>query len=117
MKKLKLSRRTSHRIALLKSLSISLVKHDGIKTTLSKAKALRPFVEKLVTIAKRNSLHAMRLLISKIGNEEACKKMINVVGPQFKERNGGYTRIVKLGERKGDCAPMSYIKFVNSSKS
>ena len=111
--KKKLSRRSSHRISLLRNLCKSLIDCEQIKTTLPKAKNLREIAEKLITLGKKNSLHSKRRLISKLGGGvKEANKVLNVLSPRYKERKGGYTRIIKAGYRKGDCAPMSIITFV-----
>jgi large subunit ribosomal protein L17 len=94
------------------NMAASLIKHEQIKTTLPKAKELRPIVEKLVTLGKRGDLHARRAAIAKIGDEEMVRKLFDVLGPRYKERNGGYTRVLKAGFRLGDAAPMAVIEFV-----
>lgn len=108
------NRPKNQRIALMRSLAYSLVKHERIVTTTAKAKALRPFIEKLVTKAKNGGeeLGVRRHLISRIGNKEEADKLITDIGPRYKERNGGYTRIVKLPPRESDSADMSVIEFV-----
>ena len=108
----KLSRETGQRRALLRSLAESLVVHGKIKTTEAKAKELRPFIEKLVTKGKDDTLASRRVLISRLGSPEVVKKMIDDFSKKYKERNGGYTRIVKLGQRGGDASPMALIEFV-----
>ena len=113
LKQRKLNRTSSHRLALLKNLSISLIKHETITTTTEKAKELRPFVEKLVTKAKVNNLSNKRFILSKLfNNEEACKKLFDEISVKHKNRNGGYTRIIKKGNRFGDFAHTSIIQFV-----
>jgi len=108
----KLSLKTAQRKALLKGLACSFVIKGKIKTTLARAKALRPLVEKLITRSKVNSLTSRRLLLSELSNEKAVKNLLEKVGPQMAERKGGYTRIVKLNNRKGDDAPMALIELV-----
>ncbi len=108
----KLNRTWSHRKALLANLTRALVEHEQIITTLPKAKELRPFVERLITLGKRGDLHARRLLIARTRSEETAKKIIEVLAPRFRERPGGYTRILKAGYRKGDDAPVAVIEFV-----
>jgi large subunit ribosomal protein L17 len=109
----KLKRTASHRRALLANLSCSLIEHGRIKTTLGKAKALRPVVEKLVTLAKRDDLHSRRLAIAFLHDKEIVKKLFAEVAPAAKNRQGGYTRITKLGARMSDSAPMGYIEWVD----
>jgi len=112
----KLNRTSSHRASLLSNLSISLIKHKQIVTTEQKAKELRRFIERLVTYAKKDSLHGRRLILKKIkGNlkKEVANALIHDIAPNYKDRNGGYTRIIKLGNRKNDNANMSIIEFVD----
>ncbi|MFA6537531.1 MAG: 50S ribosomal protein L17 [Patescibacteria group bacterium] len=108
----KLSLKTAQRKALLKGLSVSLVTRDKIKTTLARAKAVRPVIEKMITRAKSNTLAGRRILLASLGNEKAVKKLIDKVAPKYVERKGGYTRIIKLANRKGDDAPMAIIELV-----
>ena len=109
----KLGRTTSHRLAMFANMSASLIKHEQIVTTLPKAKELRPIVEKLVTLGKRGDLHARRQAISQIRDIEQVGKLFAVLGPRYKERNGGYIRVLKAGFRHGDNAPMAVIEFVD----
>ena len=113
----KLGRTTTHRLAMFANMAASLIKHEQIKTTLPKAKELRPIVEKLVTLGKRGDLHARRAAIAKVGDEEMVRKLFDVLGPRYKERNGGYTRVLKAGFRLGDAAPMAVIEFVERDTS
>src|SRR6476620_1718168 len=106
------SRRSDHRQAMLANLCASLIKHEQIATTLPKAKDLRPIVEKLVTLGKRGDLHARRQAISQIRDIAMVKKLFEVIGPRYKDRNGGYTRVLKAGFRHGDNAPAAVIEFV-----
>ena len=108
----KLGRTTAHRTAMFANMAASLIKHEQIVTTLPKAKDLRPVVEKLVTLGKRGDLHARRRAISEIRDVAMVKKLFEVLGPRYKERNGGYTRIMKAGFRYGDNAPLAVIEFV-----
>jgi len=108
----KLGREIGPRKALIKNLADSLVLYEKITTTEAKAKELRPYIEKLVTIAGDNNLTVRRRLIPKFTTQNAVKKMLEVYGPKYKERKGGYTRIVKLEPRKGDGAKMAQIEFV-----
>ena len=108
----KLGRTTSHRKATFANMAAALIVHEQIRTTLPKAKELRPFVEKLVTLAKRGDLHARRQAISQVRDVEQVGKLFAVLGPRYAERNGGYTRILKLGPRPGDAAPMVRIELV-----
>ena len=109
----KLNRTKSHRKALFMNLAQALVKHEQIKTTLPKAKDLRPIVEKLVTLGKRGDLHARRQLISQIHDEKLVSKLMTVLADRYKGRPGGYTRVLKAGFRYGDAAPMAIIEFVD----
>ena len=109
----KLGRTTEHRISLLRNLAASLIAHGRIRTTEAKAKELRPFVEKLVTLGKRDSLHARRRALSILPRKEAVQKLFGDVSPRFSERPGGYTRILKLAHRQGDGAAMAFIEFVD----
>lgn len=108
----KLGRTKNQRKALFRSLTNSLILHEKIVTTSAKAKAVKPMVEKLVTRAKTNSIHSRRLLIKELASENTARKMLEVIGPKFKERPGGYTKIVKLGSRTGDQAPLVSLMFV-----
>jgi len=107
------NRSVSHRKSMFANLAASLIKHEQIVTTLPKAKDLRPVVERLVTLAKRGDLHARRQAISRIGDEDQVKKLFSVLAERYKERNGGYTRVLKAGFRYGDSAPMAVIEFVD----
>ena len=109
----KLGRTTAHRTAMFANMAASLIKHEQIVTTLPKAKELRPIVEKLVTLAKRGDLHARRQAIAQIKDVQLVKKLFDVLGPRYAERNGGYTRIMKAGFRFGDNAAMAVIEFVD----
>ncbi len=108
----KLNRTWSHRKALLANLTRALVEHEQIITTLPKAKELRPFVERLITLGKRGDLHARRLIVARTRCEETARKIVEELAPRFRERPGGYTRILKAGYRKGDDAPVAVIEFV-----
>ena len=106
----------AHRDALLANQVVSLIEHSRIKTTLAKAKAVRPFAEKLVTLGKKNTLHARRTALSYLRhNEGAVHRLFDEVAPRAAERKGGYTRIVKLGQRTSDSAPMALIEWVDAS--
>ncbi len=109
----KLSRTSAHRQAMFANMAASLIKHEQITTTLPKAKELRPFVEKLVTLAKRGDLHARRLAISRIRDVDQVGKLFATIGPRYQERNGGYIRVMKAGFRHGDNAPVAVIEFVD----
>ena len=108
-------RNSSRRKALFKALAISLIEHEGIKTTLPKAKELRSFIEPLITLAKDDSVSNRRLAFSKIRNKAAVGKLFSDLGPRFKDRPGGYSRIIKIGFRKGDAAPIAFIELVDRS--
>jgi len=109
----KLKRSASHRRSLLANLACSLIEHGKIKTTLGKAKALRPVAEKLITLAKRDDLHSRRLAIAFLHQKETVKKLFAEVAPASKDRQGGYCRITKLGPRTSDAAPMAIIEWVD----
>ncbi len=111
--KYQLNMTRSHRKALMRNLACELIDHGKIKSTHAKVKAVQPFVEKLVTIAKNDSVANRRLAFSRLNNKKAVQVLFNDVAPKFKERNGGYTRVDKLAEaRVGDGSKMSYISFV-----
>jgi len=109
----KLSRTASHKRATMRNLASSLFRHGRIETTTAKAKELRPFAERLITLAKRGDLHARRLAATKIQDRQVLGSLFDDIGPRFSERPGGYTRILKLGNRKGDAAEMSLIELVD----
>ena len=104
---------SSRRKALFKALAISLIEHEGIKTTLPKAKELRSFIEPLITLAKDDSVSNRRLAFTKIRNKSAVGKLFSDLGPRFKDRPGGYSRIIKIGFRKGDAAPIAFIELLD----
>ena len=108
----KLNRTSSHRRAMFANMAVALVKHEQITTTLPKAKELRRYVEKLVTLGKRGDLHARRLLIAKTRDRATAAKLIDVLGPRYEARPGGYVRVLKAGFRYGDNAPLAVIEFV-----
>ncbi len=108
----KLQRKSGHRAALLRNLAAALIKHEQIMTTLPKAKELRPYVEKLVTLAKRGGLSNRRLAISRLGDDVQLKKLFDVLAERYADRDGGYTRVIKAGFRESDAAPMAIIEFV-----
>ena len=110
--KRRFNRTSEHRKAMFANMCQALIKHEQIVTTLPKAKDLRPVVEKLVTLGKRGDLHARRQAISQMKDVVLVKKLFDVLGPRYKERNGGYTRVLKAGFRKGDNAAMAVIEFV-----
>jgi large subunit ribosomal protein L17 len=109
----KLGRKTAHRKALMSNLASALITHKKIKTTDPKAKELRMFIEPLVTYAKKGDVHSRRQVIKKIRHKTIVRELFDIVGPAFTDRNGGYTRITKLGFRDNDCAPISIIEFVD----
>jgi large subunit ribosomal protein L17 len=109
----KFNRTAEHRRAMFANMCAALIKHEQIMTTLPKAKDLRPVVEKLVTLGKRGGLHARRQAIAELRDVGMVKKLFDVLGPRYKGRNGGYTRIVKAGFRYGDNAPVAVIEFVD----
>jgi large subunit ribosomal protein L17 len=109
----KFNRRSDHRRAMLANLAAALIKHEQITTTLPKAKDLRPVVEKLVTLGKRGDLHARRQAIAHMRDVAMVKKLFEVIGPRYKGRNGGYTRVLKAGFRYGDSAAVAVIEFVD----
>lgn len=106
------NRSSSHRKAMLANLASALIKHEQIKTTLPKAKDLRPVVEKLITLGKKGDLHARRQALAQLPDQAIVRKLFDVIGPRFAERSGGYTRIIKAGFRYGDASPMAVIEFV-----
>jgi len=108
----KLNRTAEHRRAMFANMAAALIKHEQIVTTLPKAKDLRPIVEKLVTLGKRGDLHARRQAIAAIRDVAMVKKLFEVIGPRYKARSGGYTRVLKAGFRYGDSAPVAVIEFV-----
>ena len=109
----KLSRKTAHRKAMMSNLASALITHKKIKTTDAKAKELRSFIEPLVTFAKSGDLHARRQVLKKIPHKSIVGELFDTIGPMFADRNGGYTRITKLGFRDNDRAPVSVIEFVD----
>src|SRR6059036_2552866 len=109
----KLGRKPEHRKAMFANMSAALIKHEQITTTLPKAKELRPIVEKLVTLGKRGDLHARRQAIAEMRDVAMVKKLFDVIGPRYKDRNGGYTRVLKAGYRYGDSAAVAVIEFVD----
>ena len=109
----KLQRTSAHRTALFRNMSAALIKHEQITTTLAKAKELRPYVEKLVTLAKRGGLANRRLAMSRLMDEAQLTKLFDVLADRYKDRNGGYTRVIKAGIRASDAAPIAIIEFVD----
>jgi large subunit ribosomal protein L17 len=115
-KTIKLGRTAAHRKALLANQVCSLIAHQRVKTTLAKAKAVRPLAEKMVTFGKNGSLHARRMALSMLRQKDAVKKLFDEIAPRSADRNGGYTRIVKLGQRKSDSASMAFIEWVDAAQ-
>jgi large subunit ribosomal protein L17 len=109
----KLQRTSSHRAALFRNQAAALIKHEQILTTLAKAKELRPYVEKLVTLAKRGGLSNRRLAQSRLMDDAQLVKLFDILAARYADRNGGYTRIIKAGIRASDAAPIAYIEFVD----
>ena len=109
----KLGRTSQHRDAMLANLVASLIIHKRVKTTLAKAKAARPLAEKLVTLGKGGTLHDRRLAVAKIGQKDAVATLFKTIAPGFKDRKGGYTRIVKLGPRQSDSSPIAFLEWVD----
>jgi len=114
-KTVRLGRKAGHRKALLANQVCNLIEHQRIKTTLAKAKAVRPLAEKMVTLGKNGSIHARRTAFSALRHKDAVKKLFDEVAPRSTERNGGYTRIVRLGQRKSDSASMAFIEWVDAA--
>lgn len=112
-KKRTLNKKIAHRRSMFANMAVALVKHEQIKTTLPKAKELRPIFEKLITKGKVNTLHIRRQLLSFLRDEKAVEKILAVLGPRYKERKGGYVRVLKAGFRFGDCAPMAIVELVD----
>lgn len=108
-----LSRNSSHRSAMLQNLAVSILRHEAVKTTLPKAKEVRRVVEPLITLAKEDSVAKRRLAFDRLRDREIVTKLFNELGPHYKERQGGYLRILKAGFRAGDNAPMAYIQLVD----
>ena len=109
----KLNRTAEHRKAMFANMACSLIEHEQIKTTLPKAKELRPYIDKLITLAKRGDLHARRQAASQIRQDAAVKKLFDVLGARYRERQGGYSRVLRAGFRYGDMAPMAIIELVD----
>ncbi|MBK4733879.1 50S ribosomal protein L17 [Noviherbaspirillum pedocola] len=109
----KLNRTSAHRLAMLRNMSISLLRHEAIKTTVPKAKELRRVVEPLLTLAKTDSLANKRLAFNRLRDRDIVVKLFNELGPRYANRNGGYTRILKMGFRVGDNAPMAFVELVD----
>ena len=115
-KTIKLGRTAEHRKALLANQVCSLIEHERIKTTLAKAKAVRPLAEKMVTLGKNGSIHARRTALAVLRQKNAVKKLFDNIAPRTATRNGGYTRIVKLGQRKSDSASVAFIEWVDATQ-
>jgi len=115
-KTIKLGRTAEHRKALLANQVCSLIEHQRIKTTLAKAKAVRPLAERMVTLGKNGSIHARRSAFATLRQKNVVKKLFEDIAPRSAERNGGYTRIVKLGQRRSDSAPMAFIEWVDMAE-
>ncbi len=113
----KLQRTSAHRIALFRNMSAALIKHEQITTTVAKAKELRPYVEKLVTLAKRGGLSNRRLAMSRLMDETQLKKLFETLAPRYEGRAGGYTRVIKTGFRASDAAAMAVIEFIDRDES
>ncbi len=113
----KLNRTAEHRKALFANMAAALIKHEQITTTLPKAKDLRRVTERLITLAKRGDLHARRLAISRLRDEKIVAKLFDTIGPRYKSREGGYTRVLKAGFRYGDSAPIAVIELVDRDES
>ena len=111
-----LSRSVSHRRATLKNLATSLFQHERIETTTAKAKELRPYAERLITLARRGDVHSRRLAARRIHDRDVLGKLFDDIGPSFQERPGGYTRVLKLGHRRGDAAEMALIELVGRTE-
>jgi len=114
-KTIKLGRTAEHRKALLANQVCSLIEHQRIRTTLAKAKAVRPLAEKMVTLGKKRSIHARRTAFAVLRHKDAVKKLFDEIAPRTADRSGGYTRIVKLGQRKSDAAPVAYLEWVDAA--
>jgi large subunit ribosomal protein L17 len=108
----KLNRTSAHRKAMFNNLAAAIVQHEQIKTTLPKAKDLRPIVDKLITLGKRGNLHARRQAIAVLGDAKLAAKLFDTLAPRYAKRNGGYTRVLKAGFRYGDASPMAVVEFV-----
>lgn len=108
----KFGRNTNQRKALFRNLAVSLILHERITTTDAKAKSIRPIVEKMVTMSREDTLHHRRLIMARLNDERATAKLFDIIGPRFDGQPGGYTRIYKLGVRRGDAAPLAMIEFI-----
>jgi large subunit ribosomal protein L17 len=113
----KLGRNASHRVALMRNLSRALIEHERIITTVEKAKAVRPFVEKLITLAKKGTLHARRLALARLPDRDTIAKLFDEIGPRFQDRPGGYTRIIKRHERRlGDAGKTAFLELLKAGE-
>lgn len=112
----KLGRKGAHRNAMLANLVCSLIQHRRVKTTLAKAKAARPFAEKMLTLGKKGSIHHRRIAAARLHQEDAVRVLFNEIAPQHQDRAGGYTRIIKLGRRRGDAAPTAILEWVEAGE-
>jgi len=110
------NRTSSHRKAMFKNMMVSLLRHEQIKTTLAKAKELRMYIEPMITLAKMDTLHRRRIAFSRLRDREMVLKLFNEIAPHFKTRPGGYLRVLKCGNRKGDAAPMAIVELVGREK-
>lgn len=109
----KLNRTSSHRLAMFRNMAVSLIEHEAIKTTIPKAKELRRVIEPLITLGKEATVANKRLAFARLRDRQAVAKLFDDLGPRFKERNGGYTRVLKMGFRQGDNAPMAFMELVD----
>ena len=109
----KLNRTSSHRLAMFRNMAVSLIEHEAIKTTLPKAKEMRRVIEPLITLAKEPTVANRRLAFARLRDRDAVVKLFDVLGPRYAERNGGYTRVLKMGFRQGDNAPMAFMELVD----
>ncbi len=112
----KLNRTTSHRKALMRNMATALFRYERIETTAAKARALRPYAERLITLSKRGDLHARRMAATQIQDHDVLRKLFDDLAERFRTREGGYTRILKLGLRKGDKAPIAFIELVDRAE-
>ncbi len=110
------SRTSSHRKAMFKNMMVSVLKHEVITTTVAKAKELRSYLEPMITLGKIDTLHNRRIAFSRLRDRDMVLKLFNEIGPHFKQRPGGYLRVLKCGYRKGDCAPMAIVELVGREK-
>jgi large subunit ribosomal protein L17 len=106
-------RNSSHRKAMFKNMMVSLIRHEFITTTVAKAKELRGYIEPMITLAKIDSVHNRRLAFARLRDRDMVQKLFNELGPHFTKRPGGYTRVLKCGNRKGDCAPMAIVELID----